>query len=368
MAFVPFTTGSSQGDGTGAGFSAGFVAHFAGTQTLAHFPDIPVHILSIMDDFYTVALFKYLGPIFQVLSDILLDCAGIKINIPKCSLNVIQAATIANPSTAMQFIYDQSPVLAAFILQTECFECLGAPIGTQSFIDSFMQTKLASLQQKFQLLLPYQYPKDFHKFLWYCCDQKILHLLRLVGPRIVDHTQQFDHIIDQLASSYFDLRFPPNISSSLGDISSDLPSLSEDNMVQLARVQLRSLPQDGGLDLLAMSDAVFPAFYAAHCRHFSQHLKESVRGPFLSPVSSGQSSSSLFSAAFFQTQEAFQLRDAIVIRSETDIPSDFTSTGIVLPHLNLFQHADVDTAVAPVSKFLAKKSKVAHSAVQNDFW
>ncbi len=51
-------------------------------------------------------------------------------------------------------------------------------------------------------------------------------------------------------------------------------------MVQLARVQLRSLPQDGGHDLLAMSDAVFPAFYAAHCRHFSQLLKEGARGPF----------------------------------------------------------------------------------------
>ncbi len=77
VALVPFTTGSSQGDGTGAGFSAGFVAHFAGTQTLVHFPDIPVHIRSIMDDFYTVDPVKYLGPIFQVLSDILLDCAGI---------------------------------------------------------------------------------------------------------------------------------------------------------------------------------------------------------------------------------------------------------------------------------------------------
>jgi hypothetical protein len=130
VAFVPFTTGSSQGDGTGAGFSAGFVAHFAGTQTLAHFPDIPVHILSIMDDFYTVAPIKYLGPIFQVLSDILLDCAVIKINIPKCSLNVLQAATIANLRPAMQDLYAQSPVLAAFILQTEGFECLGAPIST----------------------------------------------------------------------------------------------------------------------------------------------------------------------------------------------------------------------------------------------
>ena len=193
--------------------------------------------------------------------------------------------------------YAPSTVLAAFKLQTEGFECLGAPIGTQSFIDSFMQTKLASLHKEFQLLIPYPYPQDFHKFLWYCCNQKILHLLRLLGPPIVEHAQQFDNIIDQLASSYFDLRFPPNISASLGDISSDLPSLSEDNMVQLARVQLRSLPQDGGLDLLAMRDAVYPAFYAAHCRHFSQLLHKRTRGPFIYNASSCQSNSSLFSAA-----------------------------------------------------------------------
>ncbi len=103
-----------------------------------------------------------------------------------------------------------------------------------------------------------------------------------------------------------------------------------------------------------MRDAVFPAFYAAHCRHFSQVIKEGARGPFLSTVSSGQSSSSLFSAAFFQTQEAFQLRDAIVISSDTDIPTDFPTTGMVLPQLTLFQQSDVDTAVAPVSKILAR--------------
>ncbi len=86
---------------------------------------------------------------------------------------------------------------------------------------------------------------------------------------------------------------------------------------------------------------MFPPFYTAHCQHFSQLLKEGARGPFLSTVSSCHSSSSLFSTAFFQTQEALQLRDAIVIRSETDILSDFPTTGMVLPHINLFQQDDV---------------------------
>ena len=103
-----------------------------------------------------------------------------------------------------------------------------------------------------------------------------------------------------------------------------------------------------------MSGAVFPAFYAAHCRHFSQLIKEGARGPFLSIVPSGQPSSSLFSAAFFQTQEAFQLRDAFVISSDADIPTDFPTTGMVLPPLSIFQQSDVDTAVAPVAKILSR--------------
>ena len=54
VAFVPFTTGVSQGDGTGPGFLS-LEAHCVATETLAHFPDIPMHSLSIMDDFHSVA-------------------------------------------------------------------------------------------------------------------------------------------------------------------------------------------------------------------------------------------------------------------------------------------------------------------------
>jgi hypothetical protein len=78
------------------------------------------------------------------------------------------------------------------------------------------------------------------------------------------------------------------------------------------------------------------------------------KGPFLSNVSSGQYRSSLFFAVFFQTQAAFQLRDAILISCETDIPSDFLTTCMVLPNLTIFQQVEVEAEVAPVSKFLAK--------------
>ena len=91
----------SQGDGTGSAF-ASLEAHFAGTEALAKYPAIPVRILTIMDDFHLLCAAKYLGPLFQTLSDILSDCVGVTINLSKSSLNVLQAATIMNPRAALR--------------------------------------------------------------------------------------------------------------------------------------------------------------------------------------------------------------------------------------------------------------------------
>ncbi len=112
-------------------------------------------------------------------------------------------------------------------------------------------------------------------------------------------------IIDQLTDDYFDLRLQSQAPMSLQDIASNLPSLSGTHMAQTARVQLRSLPKDGGLDLLSMRAAAFPAFYAPHLRHFSQLLVEGVPGPFLSPAFQHNARSSLFSDSFHQAQAAF---------------------------------------------------------------
>ena len=90
----------------------------------------------------------------------------------------MQTATIVNPRAAMQSIYDQWPNLAEFTLKTEGFECVGTPIGSQTFVDYFMQDKLTSLQTEFQLLLPYLHLQDFLLFLLSCCNTKIMHLLR----------------------------------------------------------------------------------------------------------------------------------------------------------------------------------------------
>ena len=251
VAFVPFTTGVSQGDGTGSAF-ASLEAQFAGTEALAKYPNIPVRILTIMDDFHLLGAVKYLGPLFHTLSEILSDCVGVKINLSKSSLNVLQAATILNPSAAMQLVYDECPILAELPLVTEGFICVGTPVGHLSFVRKFMEERLVTLQDEFQHLLPYPYPHDFLLFVRFCCNQKIMHLLRHLGPQILDFSQQFDSIIDNLADDYYDLRLRSCAPIPLQDIPSNLPSLSAEHMTQLARVQLRSLSTDGGLDFVAM--------------------------------------------------------------------------------------------------------------------
>ncbi len=131
----------------------------------------------------------------------------------------------------------------------------------------------------------------------------------------MEYAHRFDDIIDKLIDDYFDLRLHAQIP--LQNISSDLPALSDVHMSQLARVQIRSLPTDGGLDLLAMSDVAIPAYNTAHLRHFRQLLQEGEHGPFLPPVISRNLSPRLFSTSFHQAQAALESRAAVWFTRKT---------------------------------------------------
>ena len=45
----------------------------------------------------------------------------------------------------------------------------------------------------------------------YCCNQKILHLERAIGPHILLYSQQFDYLIDTTYAQYFDVNFAANV-------------------------------------------------------------------------------------------------------------------------------------------------------------
>ncbi len=71
---------------------------------------------------------------FNTVLAILLDCVGVEINLSKSSLNVLQAATVANSRTHMRLVYEQSLILAEIPLVTEGFICVGTPVGPLPFI------------------------------------------------------------------------------------------------------------------------------------------------------------------------------------------------------------------------------------------
>ena len=73
-----------------------------------------------------------------------------------------------------------------------------------------MRKRLDELDSEFQKLLPYPHPHDFLLLVRYCCNQKIMHLLRHLDPQITDFAKQFDSIIEKLMDSYFDLHLLPD--------------------------------------------------------------------------------------------------------------------------------------------------------------
>ncbi len=130
----------------------------------------------------------------------------VEINRTKSSLNVLQAATIVNPRMCMRLVYEQSPILADLPLVSEGFTCVGTSIGPLLYIQRFMAERFTTLSDEFKKLLCHPFPQDFLQFVRYCCNQKIIHVLRHLGPKILDSAQRLDLIIDQLIDDYYDLR------------------------------------------------------------------------------------------------------------------------------------------------------------------
>ena len=129
-------------------------------------------------------------------------------------------------------------------MKTEGFVCVGVPIGHLSYLDTYMmQQMIGELSMEFQKLISYPHQHNFMLMLRYCCNQKLLHLERAIGPHILLYSQQFDYLIDTTYSQYFDINFAANVD--LAAIQSKEHAISHDNLIQLARVQLRALPIDG---------------------------------------------------------------------------------------------------------------------------
>ena len=204
-----------------------------------------------------------------------------------------------------------------------------------------MQQMIGELSMEFQKLISYPHQHNFLLIIRYCCNQKILHLERAIGPHILLYSQQFDYLIDTTYAQYFDINFAADVN--LAAILSNDYAFSHDNLIQLSRVQLRAYPIDGGMDLLSMLDVDLPAFYAAHVRHLQKLIQEGHSGSLLIH----NKSSSLFSNPFQDAPKALLARGAIAVSQDADCSS---TNAYHLPDLSFFQQSDPLVSFSTITK------------------
>ena len=340
LQFVPFKTGVSQGCQTGSGCSA-LELHMAVHAALSAFPTLDVRVFGIFDDLHFTGTAHAVGPILSRFVDILRDCLQLSVNLSKSAVLVLQAHSAPPPLLSLDLAV---PDLANLPLHTEGFVSVGVPIGHLSYLDKFMATLLADLNTEFQQLLQHPYPHDFLLLFKYCCNQKLMYLLRIIGPHIRLYSQQFDHMMDMLFGQYFNINL--SAPAQLDSIPLNSNALTHQHAMQLARIQLRSLPSDGGMNYLAMLDATTSAYTAAHVRHMQKLVTEAVSGPYILPPSA---STCLFSDPFRNTYADLTARGAPFLRTDVDLP--YQPQGqMYLPDLALFEAVDTATALLPAPK------------------
>ena len=136
-----------------------------------------------------------------------------------------------------------------------------------------------------------------------------MYLLRIIGPHIRLYSQQFDHMMDMLFGQYFNINL--SAPAQLDSIPINSNALTHQHAMQLARIQLRGLPSDGGMNYLALDATT--SYTAAHVRHMQKLVNEAVSGPYILPPSA---STCLFSDPFRNTYADLTARGAAFLRTD----------------------------------------------------
>ncbi len=188
--------------------------------------------------------------------------------------------TVIDPTSTLEPLYVQLPELRNIPVVTKVAVVVGVPIGTNEYIRDTVQQTLAECEQEFQKLICFPYANCFMLLLRYCCNQKLMYLMHNDYPEIMlPHATHFDGMIEQMFAQYFNLNL--TTSAVLQDI---VPGfrLDSQQIIQLAKFQLRDSEERGGLGLSSMASTTIPAFIAASfC-----HLLITVTAPLLHEASS----------------------------------------------------------------------------------
>ena len=124
---------------------------------------------------------------------------------------------------------------------------------------------LADCDQEFQKLIRFPFATCFLLLVKYCSNQKLIYLGRNVYPVIMfPHAVNFDSMIDQMIAKYFNFKL-----TSLARLENIAPGsrLDSQQIIQLARFQLRDSEARGGIGLTSMASIIVPAFLAATSCH-----------------------------------------------------------------------------------------------------
>ena len=211
-----------------------------------------------------------------------------------------------------------------------------------------MQDLLGTMRQEFQMLLDYPYAQEFFLLLYYCCNHKIMHLLRSIGPHIMLYAQCFDEHISQTFAQYYDIDF--NTPFQIQHLPLDGTPLTDLHLIALARHQLRCSADLGGLRLVSMEEVAMPAFLVARLKHFRQLAEEGVRGPYLMDCLTA--STSLFTEPLRKAYSAVLQRGAVAIHSDQD-QHRYDAAGMFLPDTVIYHDPDPATATRAVAKTLS---------------
>jgi hypothetical protein len=173
-----------------------------------------------------------------------------------------------DPVSDMEPVYQQLPDLGQVPLVTKGTVVVGVPIGTKDFVDDAIRKVLADCAQEFQKLTRFPFANCFILLLRYCCNQKLMYLMRNVSPTIMlQHAHHFDNMIQSLFAQYFHINLTSN--SVLEDIVTG-SRLDAAQVIQLANFQIRDAEERGGFGLKSMASITIPAFTAAtFCHIFS---------------------------------------------------------------------------------------------------
>ena len=142
------------------------------------------------------------------------------------------------------------------------------PIGTTDYVNDEIQKELADCDQEFQKLVRFPFANCLILLIRYCCNRKLMYLQRNVSPCIMlPHATQFDSMIDQMMEKSFNLKLTSGV-----DLENIVPGsrLTSEQIIQLAKFQLRDSEKRGGVGLTSMASITVPAYMAATFCHLAK--------------------------------------------------------------------------------------------------